>query len=351
MSSHEQALASLVFQLALSFDGAILGLALAYAAVRSFLKFTSNSKALHKIRKAPALRVSDLRSVLDHPQPSDESLNQNLDQDQNHKLVIVRGQVEAKSTVDGNWKSLRSNALVAHESGDKAVIIQRTQTEVQLKVVRLEMQTFIGLGLLDHAQIVVQWAASLLVYHQLQPIDASPYTFLQALFGHEYPGRRSMLLAFAILEWVLEIKSCKNLPYFLSDMTKDEMVVDLAFETKVLLWSGIVLGSISIGILGYAVVRNWNSWKEWRQQRQSQQQNHADINGNIPQIDADEEIGDLPDGQLCVICLMRRRRSAFIPCGHLVCCQLCAISVEREVSPKCPLCRQAIRNSMRIFEC
>lgn len=25
------------------------------------------------------------------------------------------------------------------------------------------------------------------IYHQLQPISASPYTFLQALFGHEYP--------------------------------------------------------------------------------------------------------------------------------------------------------------------
>ena len=25
------------------------------------------------------------------------------------------------------------------------------------------------------------------VYHKLQPITASPYTFLQALFGHEYP--------------------------------------------------------------------------------------------------------------------------------------------------------------------
>ena len=25
------------------------------------------------------------------------------------------------------------------------------------------------------------------VYHQLKPVDASPYTFLQALFGHEYP--------------------------------------------------------------------------------------------------------------------------------------------------------------------
>lgn len=25
------------------------------------------------------------------------------------------------------------------------------------------------------------------VYHHLQPITASPYTFLQAFFGHEYP--------------------------------------------------------------------------------------------------------------------------------------------------------------------
>lgn len=33
------------------------------------------------------------------------------------------------------------------------------------------------------------------------------------------------------------------------------MVVDLAFNTKVLLVSGIVLGSLSIGILGYAIVR------------------------------------------------------------------------------------------------
>jgi len=67
-----------------------------------------------------------------------------------------------------------------------------------------------------------------------------------------------------------------------------------------------------------------------------------------PQVD--DEIENVPDGQLCVICLMRRRRSVFIPCGHLVCCQGCAISVEHEVAPKCSVCRQEIRNSVRIFE-
>lgn len=38
-------------------------------------------------------------------------------------------------------------------------------------------------------------------------------------------------------------------------MTKDQMVVDLAFRTKVLLWSGVALGSLAIGVLGYAAVR------------------------------------------------------------------------------------------------
>lgn len=38
-------------------------------------------------------------------------------------------------------------------------------------------------------------------------------------------------------------------------MTKDEMLLDLAFKSKVLLWSGVVLGSVAVGVLGYAVVR------------------------------------------------------------------------------------------------
>jgi hypothetical protein len=92
-------------------------------------------------------------------------------------------------------------------------------------------------------------------------------------------------------------------------------------------------------------LRNWNKWKQWKEHRQIQQQRQT-----IIEADSDDEVGDVPDGQLCVICLMRRRRSVFIPCGHLVCCQGCAMSVESEVAPKCPVCRQEIRDSVRIFE-
>jgi hypothetical protein len=40
-----------------------------------------------------------------------------------------------------------------------------------------------------------------------------------------------------------------------ADITKDQMVADLAFKAKIQLWSGIVLGSLSIGVLGFAVMR------------------------------------------------------------------------------------------------
>lgn len=122
MSSHEQALVSLFSQLALSFDGAVLGLALAYAAVRSIFKFTASSAALGKLRDAPSLSISDLRSLVERSDAEGNS--------EDRKLVIVRGTVEAKSAVGSSWKSLRPSVLVSRESGDKAVVVQRTQTVI-----------------------------------------------------------------------------------------------------------------------------------------------------------------------------------------------------------------------------
>lgn len=167
--------------------------------------------------------------------------------------------------------------------------------------------------------------------------------------------------------------------FFRFEKTKDEMLVDLGLTTKRLYWSSVILGSMSLIVLGVSIVRsvswlptdrislswvcassrpsnwypfvyrNWNRWKQSRQQRQNQQRNQAVIE-QLNNETTEEEPGDVPDGQLCVICLMRRRRSVFVPCGHLVCCQRCALSVEREDAPKCPVCRQSIRNSVRIYD-
>ncbi|KAI8002716.1 E3 ubiquitin-protein ligase SPL2 [Camellia lanceoleosa] len=126
MSVHEQAAAAILSQIALAVDGAVLGITLAYIAFWSILKFTAASSTLCKIRDAPSLRVSDLRSVLSQSEGSDSSSNDL----EGGKLVIVHGVVEAKSVVDGNWKNLRSNVLVSHESGEKGVILHRIQTSI-----------------------------------------------------------------------------------------------------------------------------------------------------------------------------------------------------------------------------
>lgn len=84
--------------------------------------------------------------------------------------------------------------------------------------------------------------------------------------------------------------------------------------------------------------------------RRIQRDNTDDSSEADTQIVRDEENGDIPEGELCAICLARRRRSAFIPCGHLLCCPRCALFLERKVSPKCPVCRQSIRTSVRIYD-
>ncbi|KAJ6850804.1 E3 ubiquitin-protein ligase SPL2-like [Iris pallida] len=194
------------------------------------------------------------------------------------------------------------------------------------------------------------------VYHHLHPVQATPYTFLQAIFGNGYAvglldeekilpvGEEITAVGICRTQHgIVEIKSCPELPCFLSNMTKGEIEADLEVKTRILFWSGFVLGAVSISILSYAVVRNWQRWKSWRQV----QQLHEDAQ---VQTSSDNGSDDVPDGQLCIICLMRRRRSAFVPCGHLVCCSSCAMSVERNSSPKCPLCRQNIRSSIRIYD-
>lgn len=384
MSTPEQAAATILAQVALAADGAVLGVALGYIAVRSFIKFSFTSSAVRKISRAPLVRISDLRDLIS------SSTNDESEETDDGKLVMVRGNVEAKSVADGEWKNLTSNILVSIETGDSAVALERTQTYIYNEWKGIfgwtsDIRTLFGRSWKQQESFSLRTVPFVLTeddrwphvivnldgskhplpltttYHHLQPVKASPYTFLQALFGHEYPvgllEEEKILPVGKVIsavgicsskDGVPEIKPCHDLPYFLSEMTKEQMLVELDFRAKFLFWTGIVVGAFSVGILGYAITRNWSKWKEWRQRRQSQEPDPSDNDTVNPQI-ADEETEDIPDGELCVICLLRRRRSAFIPCGHMVCCQRCASSVERESTPKCPLCRQGIRNSIRIY--
>ncbi|CAH8392672.1 unnamed protein product [Eruca vesicaria subsp. sativa] len=374
MSSPDRAVLSLLTDIFLSFDGAILGVTLAFGAVRAASKYASTSVALNKIKDSPEVSVSDLRSLIP---PSD-------DENSNQRIVVVRGTVAPKTTGDGNHKN--NNVLISEETGERALIIHRTQTymysgwktlfhlssahrfllERSLPKQGAGFMRMVPFVIMDKNQgsqtsfLVVNMDGArqplplTTVYNRLQPINSSPYSFLQALFFPEYPvgmldvekilptGRD--LTAVGICSFnngVPEIKSCQDLPYFLSDMTKDKMIMDLTETTSVLFWGGVILGCLSVGILGFAAVRAWNRWKLRNHQGRPDE--------HMVDDETEEDADEIPDGELCVICVTRRRIPAFIPCGHVVCCRQCALTVERRSNPKCPVCLQRIRGSMRIY--
>ncbi|KAJ3673652.1 hypothetical protein LUZ60_005644 [Juncus effusus] len=385
MSSRDQETAAALARAATAFDGAVIGVGLAICAASSWAKYLSTSHALRRIRLAPSASVSDLRSVVENGEEGGGGTGEK------DRLVVVRGQVQPRSAVV---------SLVSQGLGERAVIIKQTQT-----CLYNEWRGILGMGFDLQALFAKSWKQQrstsfravpfvlsesgnwllskdyinvnldgsnhnlplTTVYHQLHPVQATPYTLFQAILGNGYPvalvdeekilpiGKQITAVGICKSQnGSIEIKSCEDLPCFLSEKTKEEIEIDLTLATKTLFWSGILLGTVSIGILGYAIYRNFWRWKEWieRRKRQRELQNHplnSSNNNNNNSSDDESAAGEVADGELCVICLTRRRRSAFIPCGHLVCCPPCGLAVERESSPKCPVCRQSIRSSIRIY--
>ncbi|KAK9101521.1 hypothetical protein Scep_024951 [Stephania cephalantha] len=358
MSSNDRTL-DLISRIAFASDGLVSGLALAYLAVETWRKYIFTSSALRRVRRAQPVQISDLRSILASSDSDDE--HKSVSDSTPPNLVVVRGLVKPRSSVDGNSMNSKSGVLTSINSDEPAVVLQKSQT---VPFVLAENSHS------DYAVICLEGSKHALPlitsYQHLQSIPSSPYTILQAFLGQPYPvgllneekilpiGKEVTAVGACYLkDGIPQIESCKDIPYFLSDMTKDQMEADLASETTILFWGGIFLGSVSLGILSYAINRNWRKWYDWWQQRRHRQSRNAATAVAAAAAlaeDQADEMEEIPDGQLCVVCLTRRRRSAFVPCGHRVCCHRCALSVERDLSPKCPICRQTIRSSVIVFE-
>ncbi|KAM1052756.1 hypothetical protein ACFX2J_000342 [Malus domestica] len=234
----DQILISLVPELAFSFDSPIVGVTLAYAAVRTLQKFSSYSSALRKIHNAPSVKVSNVRSIIAFDQLGQSDA----------KLVIVRGTVEAKSVFHGRWNVFKSG--VVPPQGTKAVLVHRSQMFRFILVdrggARKSSSGFVSVNV-DGSRHPLPLTT---VYRYVHPVDASPYSSLKTHFGHEYPasvldevkilplGKEiSAVGLYSFKNGEPEIKSCKDLPYFLSEMSKDQMVVDLTLHAKILLWT------------------------------------------------------------------------------------------------------------------
>jgi hypothetical protein len=67
--------------------------------------------------------------------------------------------------------------------------------------------------------------------------------------------------------------------------------------------------------------------------------------GETPGVTAAVDISDLPEGQICVICMSGERQYSIVPCGHRV---LCATCKDLQI-PHCPTCRGPCHSVMRVY--
>ncbi|XP_022857877.1 E3 ubiquitin-protein ligase SPL2-like isoform X2 [Olea europaea var. sylvestris] len=148
MSVHDQT-TTILSQLLFAANSAMLGIGLAYVAIRSIFKFTASTSALRKIDKSPSVQPFDLRSLLANRDSNSNICNsesKNQSNGDGGKLIIVRGGMEAKSTVERQAMILggdTSNVLVYQESGESGVILQRTQTLKNAWSAELHFPSFI----------------------------------------------------------------------------------------------------------------------------------------------------------------------------------------------------------------
>ena len=69
---------------------------------------------------------------------------------------------------------------------------------------------------------------------------------------------------------------------------------------------------------------------------------NAKLEGKVQNLEG--KIQKIEESRLCKICLDREVSQIFLPCGHSICCNKCAIGLQI-----CPICRGNIRKSQIIY--
>jgi len=58
---------------------------------------------------------------------------------------------------------------------------------------------------------------------------------------------------------------------------------------------------------------------------------------------------DIEDENMCIVCFENKKDTVFYKCGHLACCNACAI-LMRDKNAECPICRAQIIDVTKIYQ-
>ncbi|KAM0867313.1 hypothetical protein ACQ4PT_042073 [Festuca glaucescens] len=377
MSARDRETVEALARVAAALDGAVLGLGTAALAVASLAKYLAASGALWRIAEAPAVAIPDISYSLLAGLGEGES-----------RLAVVRGLVgsppggtflippgsrehcvvtrHTQTCLFGEWRGIFGWTFDLHALFFKSLKEQIITSFRWVPFVLVDPEKSSGMVHVKLDGTVQQPLPLTTVYHKLVPVEQNSYTLFQTIVGNGYPialldeekilpiGKELTAIGLCrVNNRGVEITSCPEIPFFLSDLTKGEMEAEMSSRARAFFWITVALGTVSVGLLGHAIYRFWERVKRHREAREAQERFHQGDNEDddaVENVSGDDEPGEMGDGQLCVICLRKRRKAAFVPCGHLVCCCNCAKRVILMDEQLCPVCRQDIDHMLRVYD-
>ena len=66
---------------------------------------------------------------------------------------------------------------------------------------------------------------------------------------------------------------------------------------------------------------------------------------------AEDEDVEGPRENTCVVCYVQRRTHIAVPCGHAMFCQTCVTTLEDQLITECPVCKTAVSNYIKFYNC
>jgi uncharacterized phage infection (PIP) family protein YhgE len=89
----------------------------------------------------------------------------------------------------------------------------------------------------------------------------------------------------------------------------------------------------------------------YHQLRLQQVRARLDTSGGVPPSPAASapSPASQADEELCVVCVDARKDRLMLPCGHLCACEPCAAKLMRVRPARCPICREGIREVIRVY--
>jgi len=69
----------------------------------------------------------------------------------------------------------------------------------------------------------------------------------------------------------------------------------------------------------------------------------------LSQEKPNEEDSDSAENDICIVCFENKKDTVFYKCGHLACCNHCAV-IMKEKNAECPVCRAPILDVTKVYQ-